>query len=252
MGVPPVEPDLSGHISTHTHSVFDTDQINIPWETGRSQPQTGPTGGGQSGGRGGDEGCCQDCRRRPGAAGWRGSSSLLQPQWQWRRRQWWWRWSPPQQRAKWYGLFGQSQQRLRLRPRARPHSWPAGLAPEKNTLEAAAPGRPPGDRRNFETGMYIVVLLCLILIDLFFYNIPICLFTFLATGTVSVRRWTDAHTTPPHIGQSCHQWELGPWCAGRHGNDAQPNCARRCAIQALLWRTWWHGKALISVITCHS
>ena len=160
MGVPPVEPDLSGHISTHTHSVFDTDQINIPWETGRSQPQTGPTGGGQSGGRGGDEGCCQDCRRRPGAAGWRGSSSLLQPQWQWRRRQWWWRWSPPQQRAKWYGLFGQSQQRLRLRPRARPHSWPAGLAAEKNTLEAAAPGRPPGDRRNFETGMYIVVLLC--------------------------------------------------------------------------------------------
>ena len=74
-----------------------------------------------------------------------------------------------------------------------------------------------------------------------------CLFTFLATGTVSVRRWTDAHTTPPHIGQSCHQWELGPWCAGRHGNDAQPNCARRCAIQALLWRTWWHGKALISI-----
>lgn len=48
---------------------------------------------------------------------------------------------------------------------------------EKNTLEAAAPGRPPGDRRNFE----------------------------IATGTVSVRRWTDAHTTPPHIGQSCHQ-----------------------------------------------
>ena len=177
MGVPPVEPDLSGHISTHTHSVFDTDQINIPWETGRSQPQTGPTGGGQSGGRGGDEGCCQDCRRRPGAAGWRGSSSLLQPQWQWRRRQWWWRWSPPQQRAKWYGLFGQSQQRLRLRPRARPHSWPAGLAPEKNTLEAAAPGRPPGDRRNFETGMYlyIVALLCLILIYLFFYNLNICL-----------------------------------------------------------------------------
>ena len=143
MGVLSVEPDLSGKLTDTNFVFFGTDQIHSAWETGRSQSKTGTTGGGQSGGRGGDQGC-QGRRRRPGGHWY--LSSFLQPQREWGRKR------STQQRAC-HGLFGQSQQRLRLRPRARPNCGSAGLAPAKDTFEATAPGRPPGNRGDLETGI---------------------------------------------------------------------------------------------------
>ena len=158
MGVPPAEGDLSGQTSTLTNLIFfGVDQVQISRETGRSKPKTDTTGGGQGGGRGRcnlrrGEGCPSGgsgigaLRRRP--PGGHASYSLLQPQRQCGRRK-----RAPQQRA-WHGLLSQSQQGLGLRPRARPHCGSAGLAPTKNTFEAAAPGSSPGDRGDLETGTF--------------------------------------------------------------------------------------------------
>ncbi len=52
----------------------------------------------------------------------------------------------------------------------------------------------------------------------------------LAAGIVAICRGSYAHSAPAYVGQPGHQRELGPRRERRHGNDAQPNRARRRAI----------------------
>ena len=59
-------------------------------------------------------------------------------------------------------------------------------------------------------------------------------------GSVFCR--TNAHPAPPYICQPSHKWKLGSRRSRRHGNDAQQNSARGCAIQAFLWRTRRYGE----------
>lgn len=81
-----------------------------------------------------------------------------------------------------YGMFGQPQQRVRLRHGPWPHCGSAGMASAQNTLTATAPRCPPCHRGNSPS----------------------------AARIVAIRRRFDAHPVVAHIGQPGHQRELGP------------------------------------------
>lgn len=73
---------------------------------------------------------------------------------------WWWRLqkpaAPASKRQNSHGLLGQPFQRIRIRPRARPHRWPAGLATKEDSPEAAAPGRAPRHGGDPQTGGIVI------------------------------------------------------------------------------------------------
>ena len=54
-----------------------------------------------------------------------------------------------------------------------------------------------------------------------------------------------------HVCELGHQRELGPGRPRRHGDDAQPTCARRHAVPALLRGTRWHGSLLMLLLRLH-